>query len=387
MTAMEEQDVALKLLHTADWHLGMRFPAFDELDEPKLTRSRLDVVDRLLDLAEQHAVDAMLCAGDLFDKPIPEPEWWNGLARLFSQRRWSAGPVFLLPGNHDPLFSTSIYDSEHAFRRALPDWVHVVDADHYTYPLNDDAVIYAVPCRSQAGQDDPALSLPERAPGDERFRIGLVHGQTFDIPGCQTNFPIAKDAAEQRGLDYLAIGDTHRYRLVSPGDKAPMVYSGAPEPTKFTETDAGFAALVFFPRRGSRPVIRKERVAQWTWMQETCTGMDSLRALRDREDLRQHVLRLTLRMVVSLPEYEEIEAILKELKGTTASHGRVGVMQIDKSGVKLDTSNVGDLEEELPAVLLSVLERLRSAATKHNPAVAERAICHLYTMVRQARRP
>ena len=80
MTSTEEQDVALKILHTADWHLGMRFPAFDEPDQLKLTRSRLDVVERLLDLAEQHSVDAVLCAGDLFDNPAPESEWWNGLA-------------------------------------------------------------------------------------------------------------------------------------------------------------------------------------------------------------------------------------------------------------------------------------------------------------------
>ena len=40
-----EDDVALKILHTADWHLGMGFGAFGEEDERKLTRARLQVVD------------------------------------------------------------------------------------------------------------------------------------------------------------------------------------------------------------------------------------------------------------------------------------------------------------------------------------------------------
>ena len=40
MTRPEADDVALKLLHTADWHLGKRFPGFAEADETRLTRAR-----------------------------------------------------------------------------------------------------------------------------------------------------------------------------------------------------------------------------------------------------------------------------------------------------------------------------------------------------------
>ena len=51
---MEEDgsDVALKLLHTADWHLGMRFPSFSEEDQLTLMRARMDVLDRIFGVAE-----------------------------------------------------------------------------------------------------------------------------------------------------------------------------------------------------------------------------------------------------------------------------------------------------------------------------------------------
>ena len=39
-----EDEVALTVLHTADWHLGRRFPAFDEDDARTLSRARLEVV-------------------------------------------------------------------------------------------------------------------------------------------------------------------------------------------------------------------------------------------------------------------------------------------------------------------------------------------------------
>src|SRR3954453_16539673 len=93
----ETQEVALKILHTADWHLGRAFPSFAEADETKLTRARIDAVDRVFGLAESFGVNAVLCAGDLFDDPAPADSWWQGLLRLLERRNWSDRPVFLLP--------------------------------------------------------------------------------------------------------------------------------------------------------------------------------------------------------------------------------------------------------------------------------------------------
>jgi DNA repair exonuclease SbcCD nuclease subunit len=382
MTKREGDDVALKLVHTADWHLGRRFPSFDEADQPKLSRARLDVVDRILGVAEHNSADAVLCAGDLFDEPDPGREWWEPLAAKLGKQR-SSRPIFLLPGNHDPLVSTSVYHSDHAFRRALPKWVHVVDRTDFEHPLSPDAVLYAAPCRSQAGQDDLALSLPPREPGDERIRIGLVHGSTFDIKDCQTNFPIAQDAAAQRGLDYLAIGDTHSFREVPPGAKPPTVYPSAPEPTSFGEKDAGYVAVVFMTRR-RRAIIKPERVAHWTWEETACRSLSELRALRDGADRTRHVLRLRVEMRVPANEYEEAEKILRELKGTDATHGRVGVLQLDRSGLVLDTQNIEDAFDGLPEVLRVTAQRLKAMDVGDQAEVARRALMHLYRTARKA---
>ncbi len=377
-----EEEVALKLLHTADWHLGMRFSSFDDADELKLTRSRLEVVDRLLGIAEHYTVDGVLCAGDLFDGPAPERQWWEGLVHCFQKRNWGSRPVFLLPGNHDPLTGSSVYAAEHPFRQALPSWVHVVDRDDFEYEFNSHAVLCARPCRSQAGEQDLALALPSRASGDKRIRVGLVHGQTFDINGCQTNFPIAEDAAERQGFDYLAIGDTHSFREVPPDARIPTVYPSAPEQTKFGEEDAGYVAIVFFPRRRSRPHIRRETVGKWTWREENVTDVESLARLRD-EDLNQSVVRLHLNMSLSLAEYDQVREILRELKGTTAAHGRVGVLQVDEDNLTLDIARAEELRAELPNVLASVVDRLQEAE-KTNPELAQRALYHLYQLARRS---
>lgn len=378
MSELLEDDVALRVLHTADWHLGKRFVNFDDGDRPKLTRARLDVVDRILNVAEQSTVDVVLCAGDLFDEPSPDPIWWQGLAERLSKRDWVGRPLVILPGNHDPITETSVYHPSHPFRAALPAWVTVVDQDDFELALGDDAVLVARPCRRQSGQEDNALALPARAADDARIRIGMVHGSTFDMPGHQTNFPIATDAATRRGLDYLAIGDTHAWRQYPP-DHAPTVYPGTPEQTTFGESDTGHVALIFFRRRGGRPIIRKQRVAQWDWRVETVRDLESLRALLAERDLRQTVMRLRVQFKATPAEYSEAERILRELRGTEAKHGRVGVMRIDTDGLELDTSDIERTFEGLPAVLKATARALKEEE-KSDPETAQRALFHLYRL-------
>ena len=77
----------LKLLHTADLHLGCEFGQLPPDDRRKLARARLAVVEPILALAEQYDVDAVLLAGDIFDTPEP----LRGLVAGFRQGAYASG--------------------------------------------------------------------------------------------------------------------------------------------------------------------------------------------------------------------------------------------------------------------------------------------------------
>jgi DNA repair exonuclease SbcCD nuclease subunit len=375
----------LRILHTADWHLGRKFPAFPEEAQKKLSRARMEVIARILDLGRRNAVDAVLCAGDLFDDPSPSEDFWDGLAKTFRDRPGPHVPIFLVPGNHDPLTSESIWAPGHPFRARLPEWVHVVDRDDFHYELSPDAVLYARPCRSRAGEHDLALSLPAREPGDRRVRIGCVHGCTFDLEGFQTNFPISRDAGVQRGLDYLAIGDTHSFRDVTETLPVPTVYPGAPEPTSFDEPHAGFVALVALFRHGMRPRVQPERVAFWRWLDVRCRDMQQLRSLLTTPDLERHVVRLRLEMTVSLSQESELERILRELQGTDAAHGRAGVLLIDRKNLRLQPGSADIFPDDLSAVLKDTIARLNRLIEDSDDDAdklkATRALGHLFRLL------
>jgi len=58
----------MKILHTADWHLGKRLESFSRIDEQR------EVLDEICVIAEREQVDAVIIAGDLFDNFNPTIE-------------------------------------------------------------------------------------------------------------------------------------------------------------------------------------------------------------------------------------------------------------------------------------------------------------------------
>jgi len=373
-----EDDVAFRLLHTADWHLGKRFPSFDEAAQMKLRHARLDVLSEVFAAATRSAVDAVLCAGDLFDEPSPGPDWWRGVLDTLGRLPPDFPPVFLLPGNHDPLLADSVWAPGHPFRAGLPTFVRVVEREDFREEIKPGLVLHAVPCLSKAGAADPVEKIPTRSHGDESVRVGLVHGTTFDLAHCEMNFPIRAGGARDRGLDYLAIGDTHGYRVVQ--DDPPVVYPGAPEPTAFDEVDAGNVVLVCFSRARGRPLLRKLPVARWRWREETIRDLPGLRALA-AEDLLSTVLRLSFDIEVDLRERDEVERSLDNLAGNEAKPGRAGVLDADRSGIRIRIASVtGAFPPNLPPVLQTAVDNLQAVATGSDPDAARRARLALYKL-------
>lgn len=381
-TEPRNDDVALKILHTADWHLGRRFASFSEEDAKKLGRARFDAVETMLGLAERSQVDAVICAGDLFDEPNPRAEHYRRLADVLKKHAKPERPIVLLPGNHDPVKPGSVWHADHELRRLLPAGCHVVDRDDFELPLGPNAIVHARPCKSTAGEQDNALALPARAEGDTRIRIGVVHGSTFDMPGWQTNYPIHRDAAVLRGFDYLAIGDTHAFRFVPPDRKnPPTVYPSAPEATTFGETDTGFCALVLFSKLTRRATVVQEKVARWTWRDVTITEVAQVRELL-REDLSSTVLRLRLRVRGRADELEEMERAIERLRGNEAMHGLAGVLRVEREDVVLDIADLDRFFEASPKVVREAARRLREVE-KVQPEEARRALWHLYRSMRE----
>ena len=86
----------MKILHTADWHLGKRLESFSRLEEQR------EVMNEICNIADREAVDAVIVAGDLFDTFNPSTEavdlFYKTLKKL---ARDGKRAVICIAGNHD----------------------------------------------------------------------------------------------------------------------------------------------------------------------------------------------------------------------------------------------------------------------------------------------
>src|SRR5690554_5112290 len=86
----------MKILHTADWHLGKKLDGFSRMQE------QIEVLDEMVIIADKEDVDLVLIAGDLFDNFTPNTEaielFYKTLKRLSNQGK---RPVIAISGNHD----------------------------------------------------------------------------------------------------------------------------------------------------------------------------------------------------------------------------------------------------------------------------------------------
>src|SRR3972149_330088 len=93
----------LRVLHTADLHLGME--NYGRLDPATGLSSRvadfLAALDETVDYALNNAVDLYLFCGDAYKTRDPSPTYQRELARRVHRLTLSGVSVFLLVGNHD----------------------------------------------------------------------------------------------------------------------------------------------------------------------------------------------------------------------------------------------------------------------------------------------
>lgn len=86
----------MKILHTADWHLGKKLGNFSRLEEQK------EVLQEICEIAEQEKVDAVLVIGDLYDTFNPPTEAVQLLYKTLKKlTRNLTCPVIAIAGNHD----------------------------------------------------------------------------------------------------------------------------------------------------------------------------------------------------------------------------------------------------------------------------------------------
>jgi DNA repair protein SbcD/Mre11 len=85
----------MRLLHTSDWHIGIKLGNFDYLPSQK------EFANWLLAIVKTEAIDVVLVAGDIFDKSTPSEDSINLVDEIFVNLLGIGVSVVVISGNHD----------------------------------------------------------------------------------------------------------------------------------------------------------------------------------------------------------------------------------------------------------------------------------------------
>ena len=99
----------MRFVHTADWQLGMTRHFLAGEAQPRYSAARRDAVAGLGPLAAESGAEFVVVSGDVFEHNQLAPAV---ISQSLEAMRAIGIPVYLLPGNHDPLDASSVYTSE-----------------------------------------------------------------------------------------------------------------------------------------------------------------------------------------------------------------------------------------------------------------------------------
>ena len=274
----------MRLLHTSDWHLGRQFHGASLLQE------QAAALDRIVALAAEAEVDAVLIAGDLYDRAIPPAEAVQLFNDTLARLSRAGAAVVAIAGNHDSHVRVSIYDPLlSAFGVTIRGDVRRAAEPVLVTPRRGGApvAIYPLPylepsvdgpllaALGEAAHDE-AAGTPARLSHQEVTRRALerIHHDRESRPQHRSvlvahTFVAGGETSESEreltvgnvdrvsvetfaGFDYVALGHLHGSQQL---DGPRVAYSGTPLPYSFSEQhhsksvrivelDAGGAAAV-----------------------------------------------------------------------------------------------------------------------------------------------
>ncbi len=252
----------LRLLHTADVHLGARHTDLGD-GASALRERRFAAFRSAIDLAVAEKVDLVLVAGDLFDSNTQPRRSVERVAAEIRRLVEAKIRTVIIPGTHDVYDRASIYRAHDlpglSGSTADDDWVTVLTPSWPDIHLPAlDAVAYGRVFATKRAPHSPLEGLDVTTDDRATWKIGLVHG-ALAIPGVveRDEVLITTDEIAHSGLDYLALGHWHSAQQGRAGSTT-WAYSGAPEPVAVDQDKAGNVLLVTLDGSGDKKTVTVE---------------------------------------------------------------------------------------------------------------------------------
>ncbi|MFE0644563.1 exonuclease SbcCD subunit D [Streptomyces sp. NPDC058877] len=241
----------MRLLHTSDWHLGRSFHRVGLLD------AQAAFLDHLVESVHAHDVDAVLVAGDVYDRAVPSLPAVELFDAALHRLAGAGVPTVMISGNHDSArrlgVGAGLIERAGIHLRTDPDGIGtpvvLTDAHGevalYGLPYLEPALVRERLAAEKTSHEAVLSAAMDRVRADlARRPVGtrsVVLAHAFVSGGAPSDSErditvggvAAVPAGTFRGVDYVALGHLHGSQVISPRIR----YSGSPLAYSFSEAD------------------------------------------------------------------------------------------------------------------------------------------------------
>lgn len=392
--------MGLRFVHTGDLHLDSPFLGLGQAVPERIAGALRDATlrswERIVRLAIDERVDAVLVAGDVFEGANrtlrAQVAFRDGLEQLAQERI----PSFVVTGNHDPLsgWEPAVTWPELAWRFGA----QAVSSR----PIIRDGVELARVHGISYGVRDVTRNLAAtfRRDGDEPFAIGLLHANLGGQEGHQNYAPCSLSDLASSGMDYWALGHIHKHGVIRAADPT-VVYCGNPQGRDPGESEPRGCYLVEVDDRGRvAPEFRPTDVVRWQRLRVPIEGIPTEEALYQAVgDAIETAATAAGRSIVALvtltgrgPLHASLRrsAVLRDVQGLVRERFGLGEPFAWLETVRDETRPTIDLAErrtagDLLGETLREFERSRQALRQGQEADLHDLLAELYDQPRVRR--
>lgn len=231
----------MKIIHCADLHLDSKMTSNLTKEKARERKAELlNTFDRMLRYAVKQHVAAIIIAGDLFDTKNISASARNAVRDGITNH--PGIQFYYLKGNHDA-------DSFLGSLEELPDNLKLFDDKWTTYSLAEGRITIT---GAELNSDNSGSIYNDLSLDMECFNIVVLHGQESETAPRNGAELINLRKLKNKGINYLALGHVHAYKLEELDGRGKYCYPGCLEGRGFDECgEHGFVLLDIDPDSSS----------------------------------------------------------------------------------------------------------------------------------------
>ena len=238
----------MKFLHTGDLHIGKK------IFETSLMEDQQVMLQQIFDIAIEEQVDAVIIAGDVYDRSVPATEAVELLDEFLTKLVARKVPVVLISGNHDSPervgFANKILEQQGLFIAGTYEGKlrQVELTDEFgkvcvvCLPFVKPAVVEghnsAEAVKTLLEKEDIDFEDGRRSVLVTHYFVTGENGQAPELSDAETTVDVGGidnvPADVFAGFDYVALGHIHKYQQIGAGQ---VYYAGAPMKYSFSEAN------------------------------------------------------------------------------------------------------------------------------------------------------